>query len=122
MERSVIVNTKHDKGLHKAFKAVVNDIYQALPILVESGSEVSYFIPEHRNATEVTRLPEDTNKPWLKATMKEINNLINNENVLVQEPGEGETVTPCMDVYKTKNQSDISIDKLKLRIVVRGDL
>ena len=122
MERSVIVNTKHDKGLHKAFKAVVNDIYQALPILVESGSEVSYFIPEHRNATEVTRLPEDTNKPWLKATMKEINNLINNENVLVQYPGEGETVTPCMDVYKTKNQSDISIDKLKLRIVVRGYL
>ena len=27
-----------------------------------------------------------------------------------------------MDVYKTKNQSDGSLDKLKLRIVVRGDL
>ena len=31
-------------------------------------------------------------------------------------------VTPCMDVYKAKIQSDGSLDKLKLRIVVRGDL
>ena len=34
----------------------------------------------------------------------------------------GEPVTPCMDVYKANIQSDGSIDKLKLRIVVRGDL
>ena len=31
-------------------------------------------------------------------------------------------MTPCMDVYKAKIQSDGSLDKLKLRIVVRGDL
>ena len=34
------------KGLQKLFKAVVNDIFQDLPILGEPGSEVSYFIPE----------------------------------------------------------------------------
>ena len=33
-----------------------------------------------------------------------------------------EPVTPCMDVYKAKIQSDGSLDKLKLGIVVRGDL
>ena len=33
----------------------------------------------------------------------------------------GDPVTPCMDVYKAKIQSDISLDKLKLRVVVRGD-
>ena len=60
------------KGLHKVFKAVVNETSQVLPILGESGSEVSYFIPEPRNFVEVTRLSEDINKPWLKATMKEI--------------------------------------------------
>ena len=32
------------KVLHKVFKAVVNDISQVLPILGESGSEVSYLI------------------------------------------------------------------------------
>ena len=37
------------KGLHKVFKAVVNELSQALPILGESGSEVYYFILEPRN-------------------------------------------------------------------------
>ena len=32
------------KGLHKLFKAVLNDILQALSILGESIPEVSYFI------------------------------------------------------------------------------
>ena len=31
-------------------------------------------------------------------------------------------MTPCMDVYKAKIRSDVSIDKLNLRILVRGHL
>ena len=31
-------------------------------------------------------------------------------------------MTPCMDVYKANIQSDGSLEKLKSRIVVRGDL
>ena len=31
-------------------------------------------------------------------------------------------MTPCIDVYKAKKPSDGSLDKLKLRILVRGDL
>ena len=53
---------------------------------------------------------------------EEIKNLINNQNFIVHEPEKGEPVTPCMDVYKAKIQSDGSLDKLKLRILVRGDL
>ena len=88
----------------------------------ESGSEVSYFIPDPRNFAEVTRLSNDIKKPWLKSTQKDINNLINNKTFLAQEPEKSEPVTPCMAVYKTKIQSDGSLDKLRLRIVVRGDL
>ena len=44
------------KGLQKVFKAIVNEILQVLPIMGESGSEVSYFVPEPRNFAEVTRL------------------------------------------------------------------
>ena len=40
---------------------------------------------------------------------------------MIEDPKDGEPVTPCMDVYKAKIQSDGSLDKLKLRIVVRGD-
>ena len=88
----------------------------------ESSSEVSYFITELRNFAEVTKLSDNIKKPRLKATLKEIKNLINNQNLLIEDQNEGEPVTPCMDVYKTKIQYYGSLDKLKLRIVVRGDL
>ena len=51
------------KDLHKLFKAVVNEISQVLPIFGESGSEVSYFIKESRNFSEVTILSDYINKP-----------------------------------------------------------
>ena len=58
----------------------------------------------------------------MKATLKQIKNLINNQTFLIEDTKDGEPVTPCMDVFKTKIQSDGSLDKLKLRILVRGDL
>ena len=62
------------------------------------------------------------NKPWLKANLKDIQNLINDQTFLVEDIQKDEPVNPCMDVYKAKIQSDGSLDKLNLRIVVRGDL
>ena len=50
------------KGLHKVFKAVVNELNNALPNLIESGLEVSHFIPEPSNFVEVTRLQGATLK------------------------------------------------------------
>ena len=70
--------------------------------LGESGSKVSHFIPEPRNFAEITKLSENINKPWLKATLKEIKNLINNQNFLIEDQNKGEPVTQCMDVYKAK--------------------
>ena len=61
-------------------------------------------------------------KPWLKVTQKEIKNIINNQTFLIEDQNEGKPVTPCMDVYKANIQSYGSLDKLKLRIVVRGYL
>ena len=61
----------------------------------------------------MTNLSESIKKPWIKANLKEINNLINNKNFLIEDQNEGEPVTTCMDVYKAKIQSDGSLDKLK---------
>ena len=55
------------KGLHKVFSTIVKEILQELATLIESGSEVSHFIPEPRNFAEVTKLSEKIKKPWLKA-------------------------------------------------------
>ena len=41
------------KGLQKIFSMAVKDISQELTPLGESGSEVSHFIPEPRNFSEV---------------------------------------------------------------------
>ena len=54
-------------------------------LLGESGSEVSQFIPEPRNFSEVTRLSDDIKKTLLKATQNNIKNLINYQNVLVED-------------------------------------
>ena len=70
----------------------------------------------------MTKLSYDIKKPWLKANLKDIKNLTNNQIFLVEDPKKGEPVTSCMDVYKAKIQSDGSLDKVKLRILVRGDL
>ena len=59
-------------GLHKVFKAGVKYISRYLPILGESGSDVSYFIPEPINFAEVARFSDDINKPCLKPNLKEI--------------------------------------------------
>ena len=88
----------------------------------EYGSEVSHFIPEPGNFSEVKKMADKIKKLWLKATLKDIKNIMNNQNFLIEYQNEGEPVTTCMDVYKAKIQYGGIFDKLKLRIVVRGDL
>ena len=88
----------------------------------ESGSDIYPFIPEPRNFAKVIKLSDEINKPWLKATQKDIKNLISNQTFIVEDPKKGEPVNTCMDVYKAKIKSDGSFDKLKLRILVRGDI
>ena len=53
---------------------------------------------------------DEINKPCLKATLKENKNLINDQNFLVEDPDKDESVTQCMDFYKTRIQSDGSLD------------
>ena len=66
------------KGLNKVFKVLVNKLKNSFSTLGESGSVVSYFIPELKNFSEFTRLPTEVKKAWLKQTLKEIKSLINN--------------------------------------------
>ena len=40
------------------------------------------------------KLLDDIKKPWLKETLKEIKNLINNHNFIVEDPEKDDPVTP----------------------------
>ena len=48
-----------DKGSRKVINTVVKDIFQDLPPLGETGSEVSHFIPEAIKFSKVTKLSEN---------------------------------------------------------------
>ena len=54
------------------------------------------------NFSEVIISPTYIKKDGLKATFIKVKNLINNQTLLMYDPEKGETVTPCMDVYKAK--------------------
>ena len=56
--------------LHKIFRDVLNELNHLLPNLGESGLEVSHFISEHSDFSEVARLSAGVKKAWLKATLK----------------------------------------------------
>ena len=70
-------------GLNKVFSTVVKEISKELTPLGEYCSEVSHFIPEPRKFAEVKKFSENIKKPWPKATIKEITNIINNQTFLI---------------------------------------
>jgi hypothetical protein len=59
---------------------------------------------------------------WLKALKKELKTLIDAGTFINDKLKEGEISTPVMKTFKVKVKSDGSLDKLKVRLVVRGDL
>ena len=91
-----------DKVLHKVFKTVVKEIFTRFTTFGRIWFIILPFHPRTQKLCEVTKLSDDITKPWIKATQKEIKNLINNQTFLVEDPKKGGPVTPCMDVYKAK--------------------
>jgi len=59
---------------------------------------------------------------WLKAIKKELKTLIDSGTFAQDALRNGEISTPVMETFKVKVKSDGSLDKLKCRLVVRGDL
>jgi hypothetical protein len=65
---------------------------------------------------------EVVRQEWLKAIKKEIKTLVDSGTFLANTLQPGEISTPVMETFKVKVKSDGSLDKLKMRLVVRGDL
>ena len=57
---------KMGKGLNRVFSTIISKISQKLTNFGESGSEVSHFIPEPKNFSEVTKLAENIRKLLLR--------------------------------------------------------
>lgn len=75
------------------------------------------------NVTEPTSFSQATLHPgWKQAMKSEIQALIDNQTWEVVKLPEGRKVLPSKWVYKVKHRSDGSIKRLKVRLVIGGDI
>lgn len=104
-----------------AFHASLQD---SAPDLDNPGGDPVPFLPEPQSLRVIGRLPPKIKEGWVKAFVKEISGIIKQRNSvkLGEIPGPDDKVIPAMDVYKCKLDKDGFIDKLKCRVVFRGDL
>ena len=59
---------------------------------------------------------------WLESVKAELKTLVDAKTFIQDTLEPGETSTPVMEIFKVKIKSDSSLDKLKTRLVVRGDM
>ena len=89
----------------------------------DEAINASDCFPEPMSVKQILRMPEPLKSKWLKSTATEIKVIMDNNTFNVDDtPLPGEQVIPTKPVYKAKLNADGSLNKLKTRIVVRGDL
>ena len=102
---------------------LARDFAEAIgPMPGEAGSDPSFFIPEPRSLRQVIKMPLRYRTPWIEAFVKEFKGLHRLHTYKAGQPGPNDPVTPVMDIYKCKLDQNGMIDKLKCRMVFRGDL
>ena len=119
-ETAFYPNDPHDtSGYEYALEAFKDSI----PPPGEPGSDPLPFLPEPNRLPQVLRLPEHVQVPWLKSFVKEIRGLIVGNNCFsIETPNNSERVVPLMEVFKCKLDKFGMVDKLKCRVVFRGNL
>ena len=98
-------------------------LQEAEPALGDPGSDPLPFLPEPNRIPQILKLPEDVREAWLKAFNKEIRGLImSNKCFKIEQAPADARVVPLMELFKCKLDKFGKVDKLKCRIVFRGDL
>ena len=110
-------STAQDLELFSACSAEVDT-----PIDIK-GCDPSPFIPPPPGIRNVTRMQDAKIKQaWLLAYKKEIKTLIDSGTFSIEPANEGDKIIPTMETNRVKIASDGTLEKLKVRVVVRGDL
>jgi hypothetical protein len=89
----------------------------------DPGSDPTPFLPEPSGLYKVLKQPIATRRPWIQSLVKELKGLVKDRGAFKKEqPGPTDTVVPVKEVFKCKLDQHGNVDKLKARIVFRGDL
>jgi Reverse transcriptase (RNA-dependent DNA polymerase) len=107
------------------FSEVASVAAEVLPDLPpgSSGESPSMFIPEPQGLYRVLREPPSVKDAWVGAFEKEIRGLVKGQKAVEICPiDEGKSSVPVREIFKCKLDQNGMIDKLKCRVVFRGDL
>ena len=95
---------------------------ESTPSLPNSNDALSWE-PAPATIRDIVKMPNGpVREEWLKSVRKELKTLVDSGTFQEDTMRAGETSTPVMEIFKVKVKSDGSLDKLKTRMVVRGDL
>ena len=84
---------------------------------------VDKYLPEPQSLKAVLKLDDDIRSALLHAFRMEIKNLVDHHTfILGEQPCKDELIVPVKLVLKAKQTASGSLDKLKARIVARGDI
>ena len=84
---------------------------------------VEKYLPEPQSPKAVLKLDDNVRTAWLQAICMEIKNLINHRTfILGKTPHKNELIIPVKLVLKAKPTATGKLDKLKARVVARGEL
>jgi hypothetical protein len=84
---------------------------------------VDKYLPEPQPFKAVLKLDDDVRNAWLHAIKMEIKNLIDHDTfILGKTPCKDELIIPVKLVLKAKQTASGKLEKLKARIVARGDM
>ncbi|KAI2490956.1 hypothetical protein MHU86_23615 [Fragilaria crotonensis] len=108
--------------IHSAMMTIDNspsNNSQANPI-----ESVDKYLPEPQSLKAVLKLDDNVRNAWLHAIKMEIKNLIDHDTFIIlgQTPHKDELIIPVKLVLKAKQTATGKLDKIKARLVTRGDL
>ena len=98
--------------------------FQALDTAAELlDIPIGPYLPEPKSLADVKRLPLSIQKDWIKTVIKEFKGVIVDNSTFRrgEQPQIGDEVIPAMIIFKAKVTSRGLLDKLKARLVARGD-
>ena len=84
--------------------------------------EIAPYLPEPKNFRQVMQCPPKIRDDWFKAIKKEVKFIVENDTFRRGErPQPGDEIIPAIIIFKAKITSKGFLDKLKARLVARGD-
>jgi hypothetical protein len=103
--------------------AAIKESLINIDIIDSPGADPTPFMPEPTTVRQMLREPPSIQAAWKKAFIKEVHGIVvTHQAVEPVSQSEPSSIVPVKVVFKCKTNKHGGIDKLKCRIVVRGDL